>query len=310
MPINAGYEYAEAEKKVTEAKTTQEKIKALEHLLSVSPSHKGSEKLRLGIKTKISKLREKVEKDRLKKSGGFSLSIKKEGAAQIVLAGLANSGKSTILNKLTGAKVEIADYPFTTKTPEFGVMDYNGVKIQLVEIPAIFEGYAESDKGPAFLAIARSSDLVVIVLDGSGNCENDLDIIDEEFKKVFVQLKKIKQNAADYEVKKCLVVVNKVMKNFKCPFPVCWVDDIKQAVWNMLGLIYIQTKMPGRKPDWPPVSLKIGSTVNDLAGLVHKDFIRNFKYARIWGRSVKHDGTTVGLDHELKEGDVIEVHTK
>src|SRR3989344_8655960 len=110
MPINAGYEYAEAQKKVNEAKTSQEKIKALENLLSASPSHKGAEKLRQGIKTKISKLKEKVEKDRAKKTSGFSVSVKKDGAAQVVLVGLTNSGKSTILNKLTGARVEIADY--------------------------------------------------------------------------------------------------------------------------------------------------------------------------------------------------------
>ncbi len=83
MPINAGYEYAEAQKKVNEAKTSDEKIKAFEHLLSVSPSHKGAEKLRQEIKTKISKLRAKAEKDRAKKSSGFSINVKKEGAAQV-----------------------------------------------------------------------------------------------------------------------------------------------------------------------------------------------------------------------------------
>src|SRR3989344_438381 len=124
MPINAGYEYAEAQKKVEVARTPQEKIKALENLLSASPSHKGAEKLRQEIKTKISKLKEKVEKERAKKAGGFSISVKKEGAAQVVLVGLTNSGKSTILNKLTGAKVEIAEYPFTTKEHIFGVLDY------------------------------------------------------------------------------------------------------------------------------------------------------------------------------------------
>ena len=122
MPVNATYEYVEAQKKVDEAKTPQEKIKALESLLSACPTHKGAEKLRQEIKTKISKLKEKIEKERSKKASGFSISIKKEGAAQITLVGLTNSGKSTILKNLTGAKVEIADYAFTTKMPEIGVM--------------------------------------------------------------------------------------------------------------------------------------------------------------------------------------------
>src|SRR3989338_1159940 len=167
MPINAGYEYAEAQKKVNEAKTSQEKIKALENLLSASPSHKGAEKLRQEIKTKISKLKEKVEKERTKKAGGFSYSIKKEGAAQVVLVGLPNSGKSWILRKFTNAKPEVAEYEFTTTLPEVGIMEYEGVNIQMIELPAIFPGYSESEKGPTFLGIARSADLIVFVLDGT-----------------------------------------------------------------------------------------------------------------------------------------------
>src|SRR3989344_7728015 len=139
MPINAGYEYAEAQKKLSYAKTQQEKIKALENILSVSPSHKGAENLRNELKQKISKLRLKIEKDKAKKIGGaHSISIKKEGAAQVTIVGLTNSGKSTILKKLTNSKVEIADYEFTTKKLEVATMDYNGIKIQLVEVPAIF----------------------------------------------------------------------------------------------------------------------------------------------------------------------------
>lgn len=308
MPINAGYEYAEAQKKVAEARTPHEKLKALENLLSASPSHKGAEKLRQEIKTKISKLKEKIEKERSRKSSGFSYSIKKEGVAQVALVGLPNSGKSFILNKLTGAKVEIADYPFTTKMPEVGVMDYHGIKIQMIEIPAFFDGFVDSDKGSAFMGIARSADLIVVVLDGSSNCSEDLRITVNEFERSSVELKKIKGYSTD--ARNCLIVVNKVLSNFKCYYPVCWVDDLKDAIWNRLSLIYVQTKSVGKKPDFPPVALKAGSTVKDLAAAVHKDFVKNFKYARIWGKSVKHDGTSVGFEHVLKERDIIEIHTR
>ncbi len=310
MPVNAGPEYAAAEVEYKRAKTNSDKIKALERMHTLAPKHKSSEGLLREIKTKISKIKEKVEKERAKKAGGFSLSIKKEGAAQVALVGLTNSGKSFILNKLTGAKAEIADYPFTTKIPEVGVMDHNGIKIQLVEVPAIFEGFIDSERGPAFMSIARSADLIVIVLDGRSDCENDLKIINNEFKKAFVTLKKVRQEKTEHEIKNCLVVVNKVMNNFRCTYPVCWVDDLKHGIWNMLGLIYARTKQHGRKPDWPPVALKKGSTVKDLASLVHKDFVKNFKYARIWGKSVKHEGSTSGLKHVLEEGDIVEIHTK
>ncbi len=100
------------------------------------------------------------------------------------------------------------------------------------------------------------------------------------------------------------------MKSFKSPYPVCWVDDLKDGIWNMLDLIYVQTKLQGKKPAWPPVALNKGSNIQDLAEIVHKDFVKSFKYARIWGKSIKHNGTTVGIDHILKEGDIVEIHTK
>ena len=308
MPINAGYEYAEAQKKLNEAKTPQEKIKALENLLSVSPSHKGAEKLRLEIKTKISKLKEKQEKERAKKAGGFSLSIKKEGAAQIVLAGLTNSGKSTIIQRFTNAKPLIAEYEYTTKSPEIGIMDFNGIKLQLVELPAFFDGFYESEKGPTYFGIIRSADLIAIVLDGKRNCEQDLKQIENEFSKASIKLKKIK--SADENAARCIVVVNKILTNFKCHYPVCWVDDFKDAIWRMLGLIYVYTKQPGKNKDYPPVALSNGGTVEDLASLVHKDFLKRFKFARVWGRSVRHSRSNVSISHKLDEGDVVEFHLK
>lgn len=309
MPINAGYEYAEAQKKLNEAKTTQEKIKALENLLSVSPDHKGAEKLRQEIKTKISKLKTREEKERLKSKSGYSVSIKKDGAAQVVLLGLTNSGKSTILRKITNSKPLIADYEFTTKKPEMGVMDYEGIKIQIVEIPAIFEDFYENDNGPGYIGIAKSADLIVIVLDGTRNCEKDLKFIEHELEMCFLYLKKIKGKNHE-NAKKCLIVINKSVQKFTCNYNACWVDDIKRAIWNMLDLVYVYTKQPGKNKDYPPVALKKGSKVKDLASVVHKDFVKLFKYARIWGKSVKHDGTAVGLDHVLSEGDVVEVHLK
>lgn len=306
MPINAGYEYGEAQKRVTDAKTPEEKIKALENLLSVSPNHKGTEKLRLEIKTKISKLKEKAEKEKSKKGSSFSLSIKKEGAAQVTLVGLSNSGKSTILNRFTNAKPQIADYNYTTQLPEIGVLDYNGVNLQIVEIPPIFEGFSYSDKGPSFFAIVRSSDLVCIVLDGTKDCQADLKLIETEFERSSIKLKKIKST----DGLNCIVVVNKILSNFKCEYPVCWIDDFKDAIWRRLSMISVFTKQPGREKEWPPVALKGGSNVKNLADIVHKDFVKNFKYARIWGKSVKHHGMTVGVDHILKEGDIVEFHTK
>lgn len=309
MPINADYEFAQAQKKVDEAKTIDEKIRALEYLLSVAPSHKGAENLRSQIKQKISKLKEKEEKEKTaKKKGSGACSIKKEGAAQVVLIGMSNSGKSFILNKLTGAKVEIAGYAFTTKNPEQGAMDYCGVKIQLIEIPAIFDGFYDSDKGPSLFAVMRECDLIVVVLDGLSELPSQLKLIEDELRKGGIILEGI-QRPGIY-AKKCVIVVNKKFSYVNTIHKVCPLDRLKQEIWDGLDLIYVQTKMPGKKPDWPPVALKKGSTVKELAEKVHKDFLLNFKYARIWGSSVKHAGLTVGLGHTLDSKDVVEMHLK
>lgn len=308
MPVNATYEYGEAQKKLSEAKTPEEKIHALEQLLSVTPTHKGAEKLRQEIKTKISQLRTKVEKERARKKGGFSLAIKKEGAAQVVLVSVPNAGKSTLLNTLTNVKTDVASYAFTTKKPVIGIMDYKGVLIQLIELPAFFPGYYASEKGPSYMSICRSADLIVIVLDGTNDCKEQLALIEDEFKKSNITLAKLREKKL--HAIPCLVVVNKVMQQFSSPYSVCWHEDLLHAIWSKLGLIWVRTKMPGKKPDWPPVALPKGAMVKDLAAKVHKDFVKNFEYARIWGASVKHKGLTVGFDHVLAEGDVIEIHTK
>src|SRR3989344_5552970 len=148
MPVNAGPEYGAAERKYEEAKTIAEKIKALEGMLRVAPNHKSSENLRAGLKTKIAKLKQQVEREKKAKKSGFNIAVKRDGAAQIVICGLTNSGKSYLLSKLTNAKPLIAGYGFTTKMPEMGILDYFGVKLQVIEMPAITKDFVYKENGP------------------------------------------------------------------------------------------------------------------------------------------------------------------
>ena len=185
-------------------------------------------------------------------------------------------------------------------------MDYTGIKIQLVEIPAIFEGFSQSDKGPSYMGIVRSSDLVVIVLDGTKNCLEQIKLIEREFEMSDLHLKKIKEKIG----MNCLLVINKILNPFHSNYKTCWVGDLKEAIWKNINLIYVFTKQPGKEKEWPPVAMGKKNTVKELAEKVHKEFVDKFKYARVWGKSVKHTGTSVGLDHRLEEGDVVEFHTK
>ena len=86
------------------------------------------------------------------------------------------------------------------------------------------------------------------------------------------------------------------------------IEELKREVYQILGIIRVYTKAPGGDPDLSePVVLKRGSTVEDVAVSIHKDFARKLRYARIWG-SGKFDGQMVKRDYPLSEGDVIELH--
>ena len=281
MPINAGYEYEQAEKKFLEAEGVSEKLKCLQEMLKVAPSHKGSERLRNEIKQRIKRYKEIVAKEKQKKGGRRSLAIKKEGAAQVVIIGKTNVGKSTLLSKLTNAKPLIREYPFTTKKPEVAVMDYEGVKVQLIEMPAITNDFIDTDLGPTYLSIIREADLVVALVK-----KGELDFIKRELLEGGVVFNGLVVDVDDE------------------------VSSIKENIWGKLNLIYVFTKSPGKKKDWPPIALKKKSRVKDLALEVHKDFFKKLKYARVWGKSAKFPAMTVGGNHKLESGDVVEFHIK
>src|SRR3989338_3330015 len=179
MPINATYEYENAEKKFHEAHTISEKFKALQKMIEKAKGHKGAEKLRKSIKERIKKYKELLSKEKKTKKGSSFLSIKKEGAARISIIGLTNSGKSTLLSKLTNAKPLILETEFTTKLPEIGIMDYHGIKLQILEIPAIVKNFNEINHGMFFLSLIKESDLIIITL----KSKSDLELIKNELKK-------------------------------------------------------------------------------------------------------------------------------
>ncbi len=162
MPINATAEYAKAERDYSQVSTDVEKLKCLEVMLREAPSHKGGETLRAEIKTKISKIKEKLLKEKEGKKKGYSLAVKKEGAAQIAIVGPPNTGKTSLLNALTNTTCDTAQYPFTTAKPNVGMMNYQTVQLQLIDLPPFIKDAAL--KQPAYFAIIRNSDLALIVV--------------------------------------------------------------------------------------------------------------------------------------------------
>ena len=188
MPINAGFEYQKLEKEYANADTIEDKLRVLQQMLQASPSHKGAERLRNDIKQRIAKYKKILEKEKQSKKGSRGFSIKKEGAAQIVIVGVTNIGKSTLLSSITNAKPLIANYEFTTVKPEIGTLDYKGVTLQVIEIPAITKNYLDKENGPAFMGLVRSSDLIIIL----HKDEKDLSLVKKELKESEIKNKSIK----------------------------------------------------------------------------------------------------------------------
>lgn len=226
-----------------------------------------------GAEAMLSQLKQRLAKLKSQSEGKSArkVSIQKEADAQVCILGPTRSGKSALLRKLTNAKPKVSELPYTTTKPEVGVADYCGVKLQLIEIPSSFRR--------EHMSIAQNSDAIVLMI----RDEND---------------------SAEME---------KLMELFRIRKPFCFakLDDdpeaIKKRIWNTLKLIKVYTKEPGKKPEKKPMVLKKGSTVGVAVADIHKDFLKFFRFARVWG-STKFPGEKVGLEHVLKDDDVMEIH--
>ncbi|MBI1971772.1 MAG: TGS domain-containing protein [Candidatus Aenigmarchaeota archaeon] len=286
MPVNAGYEYFAAQRKYQEARTLDEKIRALEELIKAAPGHKGAENVLAQLKTKLARLKAQKTAAR-KKSGGRVTTVPKTGAAQVCIVGFANAGKSELLRTLTGVG-EPSPTPYATKTPRVGMMLYEDVQIQVVEIP--------SGMSSEFLSIAHNAELVIFLYDAAKTED----------------VERLMKIAEDENLENILWAANVISEKKAVGFAVNAasgdnVDELKRMVWQRLRLVRVYTKIAGKKAETRPLTLPKGSTVRDVARDVHKDFLKNFKFARVWG-SAKFPGAQVGLDHVVRDKDIIELH--
>ena len=324
MPANLSPEYHRAEERLRAAKSANEKIAALEEMLRVIPKHKGTDHMQADLKSRIAKLR----KESGKKGGkaGFSFIIPREGAGQVALAGPPNSGKSSLIRALTHATPAVGDYPFTTREPIPGMMSFDDIAFQLVDLPPLSEQHVE----PWVLDLIRYADLVWVVVGGDRAIEGF-----DEARRV-LEARNVGLYPAGTEPryvtaavqKKALVVVTGVDKpGVADALPVVeellegrWqvsgvsartgagLDGLAKRTFEAFGVMRVYTKQPGKPRDGSaPFALPLGSTVGDLAERIHKDLLDTMTFARVWGTSA-FDGQAVQKDHVLAEGDIVEIH--
>jgi hypothetical protein len=317
MPANLPPQYFEAEKKYKLAKTIPEKIAILEEMLSIIPKHKGTEKVQGQIKSKIAKLKQEAKK-KPSISRTTLYFVEKHGAAQVVIAGPPNAGKSQLLACLTNAQPEIAPYPFTTAKPFAGMMEYEDIQIQLVDTPPITE-----DSEPWLFGIIRNADMLLLTVDiGSDEVLEDVEKTIKKLEDVNIKLhegsKKVivcANKCDEPDAQERLQLVKEQLKDRFLILPISatqkvGLDDLRKQIFKNLDIIRVYTKAPGEKIDKEDcVVLKKGATVLDAAAYIHKDFARNLKYTRLWDKSGKINGLRVERNYVLNDGDIVEFHT-
>ena len=329
MAVNLPPQYHDAEARYKKARTPEEKLVALREMWVILPKHKASEKVQAELKTKISELNDEIEQVKLgpKKAAPGTFKIQKQGAGQVVLLGPPNAGKSRLLTRLTKASPAVAPYPFTTREPIPGMMDFEDVRVQLVDLPPITADHFEH----FITEITRAADAAILFLDLSDDdgpaatqaAIDRLKLVRRELVgtvvgdddptiyslKTLLLFNKLDDEAADIRLEIAKESLGNRFPSLAVSAEVgTGLEELRKAIYELLGVMRIYTKQPGKPPDMTsPFTCLIGSTMAELAGRVHKDFEDGLKSARVWGSGV-HDGQTVGRDHGLHDKDVVELH--
>jgi ribosome-interacting GTPase 1 len=331
MAVNLPPHYHDAEARYKKAQTPEDKLAALKEMWVLLPKHKASEKVQADLKTKISELTDQIEqaKQGPKKAAPGTFKFPRQGAGTVVFVGPPNAGKSALLCKLTKASPAVAPYPFTTREPVPGIMDYEDVRVQLIDLPPI-----TADHYDTFVTdLTRAANAAVLFLDladddGPAATRVTLDRLKQARRELVPPGTTQTDDPTTYTIPTLLVATKGddeaadirleiAREEFGTSFPLLVVSaergdglpELRKAIYDALGVIRIYTKQPGKPADMTsPFTPPIGATVAELAGMVHRDLEDAVKSARVWGSGV-HDGQTVGRDHPLHDKDVVELHT-
>ncbi len=358
-----------------------EKIQAIKDEMAKTQINKATEHHVGLLKAKLAKLK-REEEERKSKSSGSSIGfdVKRTGDATVVFIGLPSVGKSTLLNRLTGAKSAVGAFQFTTTTVVPGMMEYRGAKIQVLDLPGIIKG-ASTGKGlgKRVLSVAKSADLVLIILDvfqpyheevirtELGNIGIRLDqkppniviektgdgglAVSQQVPMTKMPVNLLKDILRVYGINNARVLIredidseqlidyvsgnkfyvesltvmnkidlvnqgflNELQEKVKSKIiPISADADVniaalRDAIYEYLDFIRIYMRPKGGETDYKePLIIRRSSTVLDVCNKLHRDLKKDFRYALVWGKSVKFGGQRAGLSHILEDEDVLTI---
>ena len=362
----------------------EDQIKEIEDEIQRTIYNKATSKHIGRLKAKLAKMKDDAVNRAMKSGGGSEgYAVKKSGDASVVLVGFPSTGKSTLLNKLTGTESETAAYAFTTLTVVPGALEHKGAKIQLLDIPGLIAGAAMGKgRGKEVIAVVRTADMIVILVDvfnekhvnilihelyDAGirinvpkpditvkktsrggvrlNAVGALDLDIEEVRSILTENRiasadiLIRGNATQDDLIDALmgsrvyvpaiIVVNKIdliedadririekdlTDRFqKKPVMISAVagihmEELKDEIYDSLGFMRLYLKPVAGPADLDePLIVRNGAKVEDVCRKLHRDFVDKFRFARIWGNSVKHEAQRVGLGHTLADEDILQI---
>lgn len=339
MPANLSPEYKAAEAAFRQAREPRERLECLREMLRTIPKHKGTERLQADIKARIKDLGDEIDVGRRGGGhGGPTLVIRPEGAAQIALIGPPNAGKSLLHARLTASGAHDAPYPFTTQSPLPGMMPYEDVQFQLVDLPAV----SSEHPVPWLQATLQSANAALLVIDLSDpGCVEQIAAVQAVLATRRVALSddwQASTTAPEADTDEgdpfalrlpVLLIANKAdrvedpageletlreLSGVRFPMLAMsaakgqGVDQLGQLLFRLLQIVRVYTKAPGHAAEkTKPFTIRRGETVRHVARLVHRDLEHTVRYARVWGHS-GFDGQQVGPEHVLADHDVVELH--
>lgn len=388
MPANLTAEAKAKWAKAQQARTPKEEMAALQEFLSAIPKHKGNERLRAQTKRKIALLKSETQTRRRQSAArGWERTLERAGAAQVAIVGVTNVGRSSLLAGVTGAKPLVASYPFTTKENTPGMLQFEDLQLQLIEVPAMVPG---EDGKPTFQEgtadLLRNCDGLILMVDLSADPVEQLEQVLSDLARLQISAVKLQSNITlkrtksggaqlvtagrlvgcsreqiesllrSYGIshvivqttgdvsldeieeailetslayKPTLIVANKadfretstsvarLRDHVGSKLPILLtscltrqgLSELGKRLFGLLGLVRVYTKEPNASAPSPdPFVVKCGTTTGELSRQIHSTLFRQFKYARVWGKSVSYPGERVGVDHTLLDGDIVEIH--
>lgn len=357
----------------------EDQMQDIEDEIQKTPYNKATQHHIGKLKARFAKLRERLERGP-GTGAAVGFGIRKSGNATVGIVGLPNVGKSTLINQFTDAESEVGDYDFTTINVIPGVMLYRGAKFQLFDMPGLIDGAARGrGRGREVLSVARSSDLILLVVDvrdwDIGVLVSELEAggirLNQRMPEITIKRKErggltisstrklthveegvmegmlrewghvnadilVKEditearlidflagnvayipgfvvlNKTDLVPKKEISRITKKLKPWRA-VPISalngnGLDGLRESIFSELEFIRIYMKPQGGDVDRSePLVVKDGSTVGMVCDAIHRDFREKFRYANVWGGSAKFPGQTVGINHVLRDEDVITI---